>query len=82
MLISEVLGVYTILDFLYYLLLVSILLNNYSTTNLVNNRALLILDTFIKAKADKYIKASSLSLLILGRSKYILKNILDREKRL
>ena len=79
-LMLDILGVYATLDFSRHLLLVSTLLNNYSTTNLVNNRALLVLDTFIKVRVDKCVKARSLSLLILGRSKRVLKNILDRVK--
>ena len=76
----EVLSVYATLNFSRYLLLVSTLLNNYSTTNLVNDRALLVLGTFIKVRVDEYVKASSLSLLILGRSEHVLRNILDRVK--
>ena len=75
---SEILGVYATLDFSRYLLLVSTLLNNYRATNLVNDRALLILDTFIKVRVDECVEARSLSLPILGRSKHVLKNILDR----
>ena len=79
---SEILGVYATLDFSRYLLLVSTLLNNYGATNLVNDRALLILDTFIKVRVDECVEARSLSLLILGRGKCVLKNILDRVRGL
>ena len=79
---SKILGVYATLDFSRYLLLASTLLDNYRATNLVNNRALLVLDTFIKVRVDECVEARSLSLPILGRSKHVLKNILDRVRGL
>ena len=55
------------LNFLRYLILASTLLNNYSAIHLVNSKDLLKLGSFVKALFNKYIKASSLSLLIIGQ---------------
>ena len=58
-------GIYTILDFLYYLLLASILLDNYRAINLVNSKDLLKPRLFIKVAINNYIKTRLSSLLIL-----------------
>ena len=70
------------LDFSRHLLLISTLLNNYRAINLVNDRLLLKLGSFVKAKPDKYIEARTSSLLIIGRGKRVLKNVLDRARGL
>ena len=57
--------IYIILDFLYYLLLVSKLLDNYRAINLVNSKDLLKPKLFIKVAINKYIKTRLFSLLIL-----------------
>ena len=75
------LGVYTILDFLYYLLLSSILLNNYKVIYLVNNRELLELSSFIKVGIDKIVKVRSLSLLIVRKGRRVIRNYLNRVNR-
>ena len=67
MLMTQSLGIeiYTILNFSYYLLLISILLDNYRATNLVNSKNLLKPKLFIKVAINKYIKTRLSSLLIL-----------------
>jgi len=65
------------LNFAKYLLLASMLLDNYSAIYLVNSKNLLELRSFIKASYNKCIKASSLSLLILGYSKRVIKKALN-----
>jgi len=61
---------------------ISTLLNNYRAINLVNNRLLLKLGSFVKAKLDKYIEARTSSLLIIGHRKQVLKNVLDKARGL
>ena len=65
------------LDFLYYLLLASILLDNYRATNLVNSKDLLNPRLFIKVAINKYIKTRLSSLLILGQETHVIKRVLD-----
>ena len=70
------------LDFSRHLLLISTLLNNYRATNLVNDRLLLKLGSFVKAKPDKYVEARTSRLPIIGHRKQVLKNVLDRARGL
>jgi len=65
------------LNFAKYPLLASTLLNNYKAIYLVNNKDLLELRLFIKAFYNKYIKARSLSLLILKYSTKVIKRALN-----
>jgi hypothetical protein len=65
------------LDFSRYLLFISTLLNNYSAIHLINSKKLLKLKSFIKVAYNKYIKASSFSLLILRYSKRVIKKVLN-----
>jgi len=65
------------LDFARYSLLASTLLNNCKAIHLINNKDLLKLGLFIKASYNKYIKAGSLSLLILGYSIKVIKRGLN-----
>jgi len=53
------------------------LLDNCSAIYLVNSKDLLKLRSFIKAFYNKCIKANSLSLLILGHSKRVIKKALN-----
>jgi hypothetical protein len=66
------------LDFLRYLLLASILLDNYSVIYLVNSKDLLKLGSFIKALFNKCIEARSSSLLILGRGIKVIKKAINK----
>ena len=66
------------LDFLKYLLLVSILFDNYKVIYLVNNLNLLNKRSFIKLNINNYIKISILKLLILSKKTKILKNIFNK----
>ena len=61
-----------------YLLLLSILFNNYKVINLINNRSLFKPNTFIKASRKESIKVGMLSLPIVSYSTQMLKGILDR----
>ena len=70
------------LNFSHHPLLISTLLDNCGATNLVNNHLLLKLGSFVKAKLDKYVKARTSSLLIIGYRKQVLKNILDKARGL
>ena len=81
-LISDALGVYTTLDFSRYLLSESTLLDNYRAIHLVNYKERLSPRSFIKARSDEYIDASSLSLPILGRGTRVIKDYLNRERGL
>ena len=62
---------------MYYLLLVSILLDNYRAINLVNSKDLLEPKLFVKVAINKHIKARSSSLLILGQETHVIKRVLD-----
>jgi len=53
------------------------LLNNYSIIYLINSKDLLKLKSFTKASFNKCVEASSLSLLILGHSKRLIKKALN-----
>ncbi len=46
----------------------------------MNDRSLLELGSFIKAKPDEYVEAGTSSLPITGRRKQVLKNVLDRAR--
>ena len=65
------------LDFARYPLSASMLLDNYSATHLINSKDLLKLKSFIKASYNKCVEAGSLSLLILGYSKRVIKKALN-----
>jgi hypothetical protein len=65
------------LDFSRYLLFASILLDNYSTTRLINSKELLKLKSFTKVAYNKCVEASSFSLLILRYSKRVIKKVLN-----
>jgi hypothetical protein len=65
------------LDFARYSLLASTLLNNYKAIYLVNNKDLLKLGLLVKAFYNKYIKAGSLSLFILGYSTRVIRRALN-----
>ena len=54
------------------------LIDTYKVVYLVNNRLLFNLRSFIKAKANKYIKVGLLSLLIIGYNKRTIKNVFNR----
>ena len=69
--------VYAMLDFARYPLSASMLLDNYSATHLINSKDLLKLKSFIKASYNKCVEAGSLSLLILGYSKRVIKKALN-----
>ena len=56
----------------------STLLDNYRATNLVNSKDLLEPRLFVKAITNKYVKASSSSLLILGHRTQVIRNTLNR----
>ena len=71
-------GIYIILDFLRYLLFQSILLDNYSTIYLVNNKDLINSSTFIKAKINNYVKVGITSFPIIRYNTYIIKNVVNR----
>ena len=65
------------LNFAKYPLLASTLLNNCKAIHLINNKDLLKLGLFVKASYNKYIKAKSLSLLILKYSTKVIKRALN-----
>jgi hypothetical protein len=65
------------LNFARHPLLVSMLLNNYSAAHLINSKDLLELKSFIKASYNKCVEAGSLSLLILGYNKKVIKKALN-----
>ena len=65
------------LDFAKYPLLAGTLLNNYKAIYLINNKDLLKLGLFIKAFYNKYIKARSLSFLILEYSIKVIRKALN-----
>jgi hypothetical protein len=69
--------VYTMLDFLRYLLFTSTLLDNYSATHLINSKELLKLKSFIKVAYNKCIEAGSFSLPILRYNKRVIKKVLN-----
>ena len=65
------------LNFAKYPLLASTLLNNCKAIHLIHNKDLLKLGLFVKASYNKYIKAKSLSLLILKYSIKVIKKTLN-----
>ena len=65
------------LNFTRYLLSASILLDNYNVMHLVNSKDLLELGSFVKAFYNKCVEAGSLSLLILGCGKRVIKKALN-----
>jgi len=65
------------LNFAKYPLLASTLLNNCKAIHLINNKDLLKLGLFVKASYNKYIKAKSLSLLILGYNTRVIRKALN-----
>ena len=66
------------LDFLRHLLLASTLLDNCGATHLVNSKDLLELRSFIKALFNKYVKAGSSSLPILGCNIKVIKKAINK----
>jgi len=72
--------IYSILDFLKYLLLKSILLDNYNIIYIINNIHLFNKGLFIPEYREYIIKIKSSSLLIFNYNIYIIKNILNRKK--
>jgi hypothetical protein len=66
------------LNFLRYPLLASTLLDNYNAIYLVNSKDLLKLGSFVKALFNKYIRARSSSLLILGYSIRVIKKAINK----
>ena len=66
------------LDFLRHLLLASTLLDNYSAMYLVNDKSLLNKGTFTKTTFNKAMELGTVQVLILGRIKHTIKNIVNR----
>ena len=60
----------------------STLLDNCRAMNLVNSKDLLKPRLFVKAITNKYVKASSSSLLILGHRTQVIRNTLNRASSL
>jgi hypothetical protein len=56
----------TALDFSRHLLANYMLLDNYKALNLVNNKKLLVLSSFVKLTRDKYVKAKISMILIIS----------------
>ena len=69
------------LDFSKHLLLASTLFDNYEAIYLVNSKDILDKRSFIKVAINKYIKAKTLSFLIIRQSTYIIKNVINREDK-
>jgi hypothetical protein len=73
--------IYTILDFLKYLLLESILFDNYNTIYLVNNKERLNKGSFIKSLVELVIKAKTSILLIIRHGTYTFKRLFNKRDR-
>ncbi len=76
------LSIYTILDFSYYLLSISTLIDNYSIIYIINSKYFIKLSIFIKLLLGDIIEVRSSSLLIIRRSTRVIKNTLNRVLRL
>jgi hypothetical protein len=59
--------IYAIFDFLRYLFLESILIDNYGATYLINNISLLVPDSFVKTSTNESMEAGSSALPIIRR---------------
>ena len=71
--------IYTIgINFLCYPLSQSTLLNNYKVVHLVNNKSLLVPNTFVLIRGAKTIEYRSSGLLIVGYRVYIIKHVFNR----
>ena len=67
----------TVLDFSRHLLTNYTLLDNYRASNLVNDKKLLVLSSFVKLTSNEYVKAGTSRILILRRSKRLLLKVLE-----
>jgi hypothetical protein len=70
--------IYTILDFLKYLLLKSTLFNNYNTTYLVYNKVWLNKGNFVKLLIELVIKVKTFILLIIRHSTCTFKGLFNK----
>jgi hypothetical protein len=77
---KKYLKVYLIFKTLFYSFLKSILLDNYSIVYLINSKDLLKPSTFIKARFNKVIKASTSYILIASKKTCILRKILNKKE--
>ena len=70
--------IYSIINLNKHPLLISITYNNYITIHLINNRVLLVLNSFIPVTLKEIIKANTTTFLIINKNTRILKDILNK----
>lgn len=73
-------GIYSTMDFSRHPFADSTLLDNCGATHLVNNKALLVQDSFVQSTHDEFVEAGTQALPIIGRGKRMFVNALQDEQ--